>query len=155
MKITKGWKYRTEERAAFRILSSLTILHDYRGAWWSLLKGPRVLVLEPGYAWDGATWFPDFDWVLTPSAGHDALHQAIALGVIPESENHLIDEELGLWIAGNKGREWLLRVHGAYVRTATHLVNERTTGALPAGRELPRLRNELTQAQYLEALGLV
>lgn len=42
-----------------------------------------VLVVKKGYAWDGATGFPDLKTVLKGSCGHDALYQLIRMGLIP------------------------------------------------------------------------
>lgn len=105
------------------------------------------LLIRDIYAWDGATKFPDFDWIKTPSCIHDVLHQLIADGVLPESENDLIDEELEYAIDGNVGKRWLMKARGWYVRKATNTVDEKA-GTQPEVFELPPLPNEITLEQY-------
>ena len=52
------------------------------------------LFIKAGYAWDGATGFPDFKSVLRGSLIHDALYQLIRLGVLPASDRKKADEAL-------------------------------------------------------------
>ena len=90
--------------------------------WW--------IVAFPGCGWDGATWFPDFDWVMQGSLGHDILHWLIAKGVIPESENHLIDEEMGHIIRARAtvpklGGESLLALRSWYVQKGIGLIDQK------------------------------
>jgi len=140
------WKYKVEQGFAYKLQCAYTIKQDYGTPYFTLTTTGWLLV-HTLYAWDGATKFPDFDWIKTPSAIHDALHAAIAAGAIPESENDLIDKELELAIAGNPGKRWLLKARGWYVRKATNAVDEKA-GAVAEIIELPRLQNEYTLAEY-------
>lgn len=54
-----------------------------------------IMVLAKGYAWDGATCFPDFDWIIYGSCAHDAGYQLIRLGLIPKHCKEHFDELLG------------------------------------------------------------
>lgn len=47
-----------------------------------------------GCAWDGATKYPDFKWMIGPSLLHDILHWLIKRGIIAEHYNDVIDLEL-------------------------------------------------------------
>lgn len=140
------WKYRVEEGFAYKLQGQYTIKQDYHTPYFSITTAGWLLVYTL-YGWDGATSFPDFDWIKTPSAIHDALHAAIAAGIIPESENNLIDKELELAIEGNPGKRWLLQLRGWYVRKGTNTVNEKA-GWKPNVIELPRLKHEYTLTQY-------
>lgn len=120
--------------------------YPYEDDYFSITRDGWLLIFK-GFAWDGATKFPDFDWIKTPSLIHDALHNAIALGIIPESQNDLIDKELELAIGANKGKRWLLNFRGWYVRKATNTVNEKAEGLRPA-KQLPRLKHEISLAEY-------
>jgi hypothetical protein len=145
------WKYRVEEGFAYKLQTALTIT-PYSCPYFTL-TADRWLLMHTLYAWDCATKFPDFDWIKTPSAIHDALHEAIRLGAIPESQNYLIDRELELAIAGNPAINWTkrqaLKFRGWYVRTATGTVNERAGGQIEV-LELPMLANEYTLEQYAQ-----
>lgn len=39
-----------------------------------------MLAIRDGYAWNGANYFPDFEWVLRASMVHDALCQLLDKG---------------------------------------------------------------------------
>lgn len=56
------------------------------------------LVLRSGYAWDGPSG-PTIDTTdsIRASAGHDALYQLIAAGVIPNDMRILADRDLRRW----------------------------------------------------------
>ena len=55
-----------------------------------------VMVVKRGYAWDGATFFPDFDWIIRGSMVHDALLQLMREGLLPQDKEikRLVDLEL-------------------------------------------------------------
>lgn len=141
------WKYRVEEPFAYKLQCQYTIAVEYTCAYFTLTTD-GWLVINTLYGWDGATKFPDFDWIKTPSAIHDALHAAIAAGAIPETENDLIDKELSLAIEGNVGKKWLLAFRGWYVRRGTNTVDE-ARGAYPTVYTLPRLKNEYSIDEFV------
>jgi hypothetical protein len=76
------WKYKVEQGFAYKLQCKYTIKQDYSTPYYTITTAGWLL-LHTLYAFDGATWFPDFDWIKTPAAIHDALHAAIAAGVIP------------------------------------------------------------------------
>jgi len=143
---TDGWKYRVESSIAYKLQCAYDFTAPHDGGWFAITLDGWLLIFA-GFAWDGATKFPDFDWIKTPSLIHDALHNAIALGVIPEHQNDLIDKELELAINGNIGKKWMLKFRGWYVRTATGTANEKK-GQIKKPKELPRLPNEITLDEY-------
>jgi len=52
-----------------------TVVTDYL-----ILTIHGLLCIKKGYAWDGATAFPDFRWIIRGSAIHDAGFQLVRLG---------------------------------------------------------------------------
>jgi len=52
------------------------------------------LTLMRGFAWDGATFFPDFKSILRSSAYHDCFYQMIAAGLLPMEVKKPVDEFL-------------------------------------------------------------
>jgi hypothetical protein len=46
------------------------------------LEATGLLTIKEGYAWDGATWCPDFDTIMRASLIHDALCQLIDLKLL-------------------------------------------------------------------------
>lgn len=152
MKYTKGYKYRVEEGLAYKLQIDYGLTQDAVTPWFTITADNWLLVM-PGYASDGATCFPDFDWIKTPAiAVHDPLCQAIELGILPESMNDQIDRELQLAIlaqpyGGLKHR--LAKLRGWYVRKATNLADSKH-GSTKKVHELPRLVGEYTLAEYQE-----
>lgn len=144
------WKYKVHEGFAYKLQCQYTIAREYETPYFALTADGWLLISSL-YCWDGATKFPDFDWIKTPSAIHDALHQLIVDGIIPESENDLIDQELALAIEGNHATRWtkqvLLKLRGWYVRKATNTVNEKA-GSKPKVYHLPKLKHEVTLDRY-------
>lgn len=146
---SKNWAYRVEMGGfAYRLNQKYTITEDHHCRYFSLMKDGHLLIRE-SFNWDGATKFFDFKWILTPSAIHDALHQAIQYGWIPESENNLIDKELEQAICGNVGKKWLLKIRGLYVRKATNWVDQKI--GEDSYVELPTLENEMRISDYENA----
>lgn len=144
-----AWRYRVEDGGfAYKLQCAFTIDKPYSCPYFALTTDGWLIVFST-YAWDGATKFPDFDWIKTPSAIHDALHNAINAGAIPESENDLIDKELELAINGNPGKRWLMRFRGWYVRLATNHVDEHA-GVGPKVYTLTPLKHELSMREYYE-----
>lgn len=62
------------------------ILQDDTGAWW--------LYMRKGFMWNGADCYPDYDFMIFPSAVHDVGLWLIDHGIIPERNNNLVDKEL-------------------------------------------------------------
>lgn len=56
------------------------------GTWW--------LHLAKGFQWNGANFYPDWDFIKIPSARHDVNHWLIERGVISPWENAAIDKQL-------------------------------------------------------------
>lgn len=153
MKYSKiKWKYKVEEGFAYKLQCKFSIKERYECPYFTVATDGWLLIFNL-YAWDGATKFPDFDWIKTPSAIHDALHNLIAEGIIPESENDLIDKELELAIEGNPGKRWLLNLRGWYVRKGTNTVDEKA-GTKSKIHELPRLQHEISLKRFYEMSGV-
>lgn len=154
MRFTDGWRYRVEDGLAYKLHYDYRLSEDAVTPWFTL-TADNWLIVQPGYASDGATMFPDFDWIKTPAiAIHDPLCQAIELGILPESMNDQIDRELQLAIlaqpyGGLKNR--LAKLRGWYVRKATNLADSRA-GKSKKVHELPRLIGEYTLAEYREII---
>ncbi len=53
----------------------------------SITAGGR-LSIHAGYSWDGASWFPDFRWILRGSCVHDSLYQLLRETGFGEAEAH-------------------------------------------------------------------
>lgn len=145
MRYTKGWEYRIEDPFAYRLAFDYKLQRDFITPWFTITRTNWLLVM-PGYASDGATWFPDFPWIRTAAvAVHDPLCNAIELGGLPESMNEQIDRELACAIQGNPATtaftRQLLRLRGAYVRRATGLVDS-VHGQGKRVYEMPRLARE-------------
>ena len=62
------------------------VLQDDSERWW--------LHLARGFRWNGADWFPDYEFMIYPSAVHDVGLWLIDHGIIPESYNNMVDKEL-------------------------------------------------------------
>ena len=65
--------------------------------WYGVFRGMDrcwYVIAYIGCAWDGATKYPDFLWMMVPSLVHDILHWLIKRGIIGERFNDLIDMEL-------------------------------------------------------------
>lgn len=53
-----------------------------------------LLFIKKGYAWDGATFFPDIKSIMTASLIHDALYQLMREKLLPQSKREAADIEL-------------------------------------------------------------
>lgn len=132
-------KYQLYEDATYDLqLVGLKVNHSFDSKFYGVDKDQRVLWAKAGFAWDGATNFLDFNWILEASLWHDVLHLLIAQGVIPTSENNKIDEELARAIrllggSESDGRvaDTLLKLRSSYVRRATNLVHQKVVEARP------------------------
>ena len=133
-----GYKYQLECHWKWKLHHDFTIACDYENDYYGITTDGWLHAFK-GCAWDGATGFPDFDWIMEASLGHDILHWLIAKGIIPESENDLIDRELESIIRAYHRRRpetWWTRstdklqrrlamFRGWYVRKATNLVDQK------------------------------
>lgn len=142
IRFKRGYKYQLDEIYVRALQEPIVILYDYSCMFFSIERENRILTLQRGYAWNGADCFPDFDWIMEGSAVHDCLLQLIALGIIPESENNKIDNELGHVVRDAKvlpkvGGEGLLKFRSAYVARATRLMKTRK-GDLRPTIQIPR-----------------
>lgn len=79
MKYKSGYKYVLTETYACKI--SLTGYLAYTE--FIILNSNGNLLIKKGYAYDGATFFPDLEIVKRPSLIHDALCQLIRIGKLP------------------------------------------------------------------------
>ena len=134
----KNIKYMLSEPSSWKLISDITITRPFENEFFAVDPDTRVLTAKRWCAWDGATKFPDFPWILEGSLWHDIMHWLIAEGVIPEEENNLIDEELGHIIralGGPKGKgkikQLLLAFRSKYVELGTHLADEEVGGKIP------------------------
>jgi len=50
----------------------------------------QILIINPGYAWDGATGVPDHKCIMRASLVHDALYQSIRCGYFCRSGQHVV-----------------------------------------------------------------
>jgi hypothetical protein len=130
IRFNQGIKYQLTERTEWSLIEPIKINYSYATRWYGIDKDTRLVWAEMGCGWDGATMFPDFNWILEPSLRHDVLLWLIAAGAIPESENHLIDRELRHYIRliggpESRGRikDLTLKVRSRYVNRATNLAN--------------------------------
>jgi|GEM_PF-5394460 len=71
----------------------------YSVVWW---KGSWYVIAHIGCAWDGATLYPDYAWMMVPSLVHDILLWLTGRGIIREIYNDVIDLELYLAIINGK-----------------------------------------------------
>ena len=110
MKDTKGkiqgvngilYEILTKEDTPFRY----RLLHDYKVPTpiklrktieleFVALKTTGTLHIKKGFLWDGATCFPDFDWIIRASLVHDALYKLIFCGLLPPSLRLVADTML-------------------------------------------------------------
>jgi len=127
-----GIKYLVARQWEWKLKGDFHPKSTFWCSWYALSRRADgwYLVAHEGCGWDGATWFPDFGWIMQASLGHDILHWLIARGIIPESENDLIDAELAAIVkerakAPKIGGETLLRLRAWYAEKGTNLVNQK------------------------------
>lgn len=103
-----------------------------KDGWYALrcIKGKWWLFLRKGFRWNGANCYPDWDFILIPSAKHDVGHWLIEHGAFPESYNNLIDKELQLDIKYSKTPVpfiqggWIPKpIRAKYIQRATNIAN--------------------------------
>lgn len=64
------------------------------------------LLIRKGYAWDGATFFPDFDWIVRGSLIHDALYQLIRERRLPVETKEIADRLLAECCKEDRAWSW-------------------------------------------------
>jgi hypothetical protein len=111
--------------------------HHPKG-WYSVVKGEDgawYLIAHVGCAWDGATLYFDYLWMMVPSLVHDILHWLIKRGVIHEIYNDVIDLELEQAIIhGKEPIPWrqggnskiVRRLRAKIILRGTNLADEKT-----------------------------
>lgn len=159
MKYSKGWKYRTEHGGfAYKLQCQYQNITEYDCPWWALVDagGQWWLLIKDRYAWNGANSFPDFEWIMTPSCIHDALHEAIDIGAIGTEDNDTIDKELDIAIQGNPAARFtkkaLLKLRGLYVRIATNTADQQKGEGYKI-YSLPRLEHEYDMQDFFRLTG--
>lgn len=92
------------------------------------------IIAWPGCAWDGASKYPDYKWMMAPSLRHDILHWAIKRGIIDTIYNDVIDLELYQAIlTGEEPIPWrqggnsktVRKVRAKIICRATHTADEK------------------------------
>ena len=86
-----GYKYQLKERYVGYI-SIKPRSHIDNG--WISLSPEGCLLVKIGYAWDGATYFPDLKSIMRASLIHDALYQLIRDGYLDISYREEADKIL-------------------------------------------------------------
>jgi len=75
------------------------VFQDDNGEWW--------LYMNIGFEHNGADCFPDYSYMVFPSAVHDVGLWLIDWGIIPESNNNIVDQELRDCVElGNEPMPW-------------------------------------------------
>lgn len=77
-----GYKYQLHQPITMTIpITGFSIKHEYFS-----LSTKGLLTINKGYAWDGATGFPDLKTIIRGSLVHDCLYQMIRLRLLPTSK---------------------------------------------------------------------
>ena len=98
MKYKEGYDYQlVEDEITQTRVHGFDITTD-----WIRLTPNGVLTRKKGYAWDGATWFPDIKSIFRASLVHDALYQLLREELLPQSMRIEADREL-IAVANRKG----------------------------------------------------
>jgi hypothetical protein len=75
-----------------------------------LLPNGRIIISK-GYAWDGATWAPDFKWVMFPSLVHDAFYQLMREGEVAHRVKKEADELFYQLMIQRGAPKWLATMY--------------------------------------------
>ena len=121
----KGFKYQsTRERRIQTHILGYEIETDY-----CKLDKSGLLIVFPKYAWDGASKFPDFKWIMLGAFFHDVGYQMIREGVIPRETKMLWDGLLGRCCIDSGAYVWVARsvvkAVGKFGKAAAHPNNRR------------------------------
>ena len=88
MKYRKGYKYQLAEKEHFQTpLLGFSIVTEF-----IVLHPSGRMVIDSGYAWDGASGAIDTDTILRGSLGHDALYQLMRQRYLPQDCRKKIDD---------------------------------------------------------------
>lgn len=116
----------------------LTESYYHPDGWYAIVKdseGHWYIIAYIGCAWDGATKYPDFLWMMVPSLVHDILHWLIKRGIIAEIYNDVIDMELELAVINGKepipwhqggNSKTVRKIRARIIRRATNTADEVT-----------------------------
>lgn len=115
----KKYKYHYVTHAAVTFETKYTPKDAHNGEFLSIDK-KGLLTIKKGYAWDGATGWPDSKNVMRGSLIHDALYQLMREEVLPQSYRKKADlamikvcKEDGMWSITAAGIYGALRSFGA------------------------------------------
>lgn len=126
---TDGWKYQVFSSFSWNLEHKFKIKEELNTRYYSITKDGAILI-KTGCCWDGATWFPDHEWIMIASLIHDVLHWLIARGIIPKRQNDLIDKELAHIIMLSEDKscadKHLKKFRAWYVEKATNSVDQDT-----------------------------
>ena len=90
IKYKEGYKYQLYETYAIKTgIEGFSCKTDFLH-----LFSDGTLVIYKGYAWDGATGFPDIPKLMPTFAVHDALYRMIREGLLPKKFKKKADETL-------------------------------------------------------------
>jgi len=92
MKVQSGYRYRVYEPVEYDLPAWWPL--EYRFMWssdWLQLR-EDTLRLKRGYCWNGADNFPDYDWIIVPSAVHDGFLQVLQDYVDRGYDQDFVDE---------------------------------------------------------------
>ena len=104
MKYRSGYKYQLAR--AFDVQTSIippTVLVSE----FMVMDRNGLLIVNAGYAWDGATCFPDMKSIMRGSLIHDALYQLMREGLLPSHWKDSADEELRRACVHDGMSKWL------------------------------------------------
>tara|TARA_R110000782_G_scaffold41850_1_gene95577 strand:+ start:585 stop:989 length:405 start_codon:yes stop_codon:yes gene_type:complete len=73
----RKWKYQLTHR--YNVHTSIIVPENISSDYIYLRKS-GIMTISKHYAWDGATWFPDFKTIIRPSLVHDAFCQLMEEG---------------------------------------------------------------------------
>jgi hypothetical protein len=134
-------RYQLTQRTEWLVPDYITIDYSYSTRWYGVDKDTRTAWAEEGCAWDGATMFPDFNWILESSLRHDVHLWLLAAGAIHEKYNDAIDKALAADVkklGGPEGRgklkDKLTSFRAWYVRKGTNLANTKQGEVRPVYR---------------------
>jgi hypothetical protein len=106
----RNYKYQLAERAIFH--TQIYPDKELKTEWITLLPD-GTLILEAGYAWDGASGPTiDSDSTMRASAAHDALYQLMKLGLLSLGWFEECNREMVRWL--KKDGMWYLRRRAWY-----------------------------------------
>jgi hypothetical protein len=106
MKAKKGYHWQLPEQHA-QVLSDAWRGVYIKTDWFEIDGNAKLIILAKGYAWDGASGIPDDLKVVRGSAVHDALYQAMRLGLLDHNKYRLLADLEFKYICQDAGMSWL------------------------------------------------